>query len=169
MKDVFVGNLDYETSEDELRQLFAAYGPVDRVIIVTDRYSGQPRGFAFVEMTSAEDADKAITELNGTQLHGRKLDVNEARRSPKRTDGGRKAENAVEAADVGNHEATIGSEHLMSGSPKDRGVRCGDGLAKMRIGRCLSRAPCLPCVLFHPRNLCRRFRSCSRSRVCVPM
>ena len=90
MKDIFVGNLDYKTSEDELRQLFAAYGPVDRVSIVTDRYSGQPRGFAFVEMASAGDADKAITELNGTQLHGRKLDVNEARRRPERTDGGRK-------------------------------------------------------------------------------
>ncbi len=90
MKDIFVGNLDYETREDELRQLFAAYGPVNRVSIVTDRYSGQPRGFAFVEMSSAEDADKAITELNGTQLHGRKLDVNEARRKPERTDGGRK-------------------------------------------------------------------------------
>ena len=59
MKDIFVGNLDYETSEDELRQLFAAYGPVDRVRIVTDRYSGQPRGFAFVEMANAGDADKA--------------------------------------------------------------------------------------------------------------
>ena len=90
MKDIFVGNLDYKTSEDELRQLFAAYGPVDRVSIVTDRYSGQPRGSAFVEMASAGDADKAITELNGTHLHGRKLDVNEARRRPKRTDGGRK-------------------------------------------------------------------------------
>jgi RNA recognition motif-containing protein len=90
MKDIFVGNLDYTTSEDELRQLFAAYGPVDRVNIVTDRYSGQPRGSAFVEMASAGDADKAITELNGTQLHGRKLDVNEARRRPERTDGGRK-------------------------------------------------------------------------------
>ena len=90
MKDIFVGNLDYKTSEDELRQLFAAYGPVDLVSIVTDRYSGQPRGSAFVEMASARDADKAITELNGTQLHGRKLDVNEARRRPKRTDGGRK-------------------------------------------------------------------------------
>ena len=90
MKDIFVGNLDYKTSEDERRQLFAAYGPVDRVSIVTDRYSGQPRGSAFVEMASAGDADKAITELNGTQLHGRKLDVNEARRRPKRTDGGRK-------------------------------------------------------------------------------
>lgn len=82
MKDIFVGNLDYETSEDELRQLFAAYGPVDRVSIVTDRYSGQPRGFAFVEMASARDADKAITELNGTHLHGCPLDVNEARRRP---------------------------------------------------------------------------------------
>ena len=90
MKDIFVGNLDYETSEDELRQLFAAYGPVDRVSIVTDRYSGQPRGSAFVEMASAGDADKAITELNGTQLHGCKLDVNEARRRPERTDGDRK-------------------------------------------------------------------------------
>ncbi len=90
MKDIFVGNLDYETSEDELRQLFAAYGPVDRVSIVPDRYSGQPRGFAFVGMASAGDAEKAITELNGTQLHGRKLDVNEARRSPERTEGSRK-------------------------------------------------------------------------------
>src|SRR6266704_5497641 len=83
--------------------------------------------------------------------------------------GAGKAENAVEAADVGNHEATIGSEHLMSGSPKDRGVRCGDGLAKMRIGWRLYRAPCLPCVLFHPRNLCRRFRGCNWSRVSAPM
>jgi len=90
MKDIFVGNLDYKTSEDELRQLFAAYGPVDRVSIVTDRYSGQPRGSAFVEMADAGDADKAIAELNDTQLHGRKLDVNEARRRPERTDGGRK-------------------------------------------------------------------------------
>jgi cold-inducible RNA-binding protein len=89
MKDIFVGNLDYETMEDELRQLFAAYGQVDRVSIVTDRYSGEPRGFAFVEMASVGDADKAIAGLNGTQLHGRKLDVNEARRRPERSGGGR--------------------------------------------------------------------------------
>jgi len=87
MKDIFVGNLDYETSENELRQLFAAYGPVDRVRIATDPYSGKPRGFAFVEMVSTEDADKAIAELNGAQLHDRKLDVNEARRGQ---GGGRK-------------------------------------------------------------------------------
>jgi cold-inducible RNA-binding protein len=89
MKDIFVGNLDYETSEDDLRQLFAAYGLVDRVSIVTDRYSDQPRGFAFVEMASAGDADKAITELNGAQLHGRALDVNEGRRGPEHAGGGR--------------------------------------------------------------------------------
>ena len=89
MKDIFVGNLDYETSEDELRQLFSAYGPVDRVSIMTDRYSGQPRGFAFVGMANAEDADKAIIELNGAQLHDRKLDVNEVRRRSDRTGGGR--------------------------------------------------------------------------------
>ena len=77
MKDIFVGNLDYETSEDELRQLFAAYGPVD--------HSGQPRGSAFVEMASAGDAHNAITELNGTHLHSRPLDVNEARRRPEHT------------------------------------------------------------------------------------
>jgi cold-inducible RNA-binding protein len=57
---------------------------------VTDRNSGQPRGFAFVEMASAGDADQATAELNGNQLHDRKLDVNEARRTPERTGGGRK-------------------------------------------------------------------------------
>jgi cold-inducible RNA-binding protein len=141
MKDIFVGNLEYETSEDELRQLFTAYGSVDRVSIVTDRYSGQPRGVAFVEMASAGDADKAITELNGTQLHSRKLDVNEARRSQSAPTGAGKAENAAEAGDVGNHEATISSEHRMRGSPKDRGVRCGNGLPKMRSRRSMVLSP----------------------------
>src|SRR5260370_2118470 len=59
--------------------------------------------------------------------------------------GAGKAENAAEAADVGNHEATISSEHLMSGSPKDRRVRCGNGIAKTTIGRLLYPAMCLPC------------------------
>src|SRR5207245_1221436 len=61
------------------------------------------------------------------------------------------------------------AKHLMSDSPKDRGVPCGNGLAKMRIGRCLYRALCLPCVVFHPRNLCRRLRGCNPSRVSAPM
>jgi cold-inducible RNA-binding protein len=87
MKDIFVGNLDYETTQDELRHLFGAYGPIERINIVADRYSGQPRGFAFVEMVKDEDAEKAIRELNGAVIHDRKLEVNEARRRPERSAG----------------------------------------------------------------------------------
>ena len=79
MKNIFVGNLNFKTSEEELRKLFEPYGAVDRVTILTDRDTGRSRGFAFVEMTNAEEGDKAITALNGTQLEGRALNVNEAR------------------------------------------------------------------------------------------
>jgi cold-inducible RNA-binding protein len=88
MKNIFVGNLDYETSEDELRQLFAAYGPVERVTIVRDRATDQPRGFAFVEMANAVDADEAMAALDGTKLRGRTLNVNEARPRPERAGRG---------------------------------------------------------------------------------
>ena len=84
MKRLFIGNLDFHATEDELRQLFAEHGPVGQVTIVKDSYSGQPRGFAFVEMTNAADADKAIATLNGTQFGGRTLNVNEARPRPER-------------------------------------------------------------------------------------
>lgn len=86
MTNIFVGNLSYQTTQDELHQAFAAYGTVERVSIVTDRDSGQPRGFAFVEMTEAGEAQNAITGLNGAQLNGRALNVNEAR--PKGSGGG---------------------------------------------------------------------------------
>jgi RNA recognition motif-containing protein len=117
MKDIFVGNLDYGTSEDELRQLFAAYGPVDLVSIVTDRYSGQPRGSAFVEMASARDADKAITELNvlnSTAASWVSMRRVAGQGAPTRAG---QAENAAEAADVGNHlglPPTIDPESLCS-------------------------------------------------------
>ncbi len=88
MKNIFVGNLDFNTSEDELRQLFEAYGQVDRVAIMTDRDTGRSRGFGFVEMASAEDGEKAIAALNGSQVGGRTLNVNEARPKPERTGGG---------------------------------------------------------------------------------
>lgn len=88
MKNIFVGNLDFNTGEDELRQLFEAYGQVDRVSIMTDRETGRSRGFGFVEMTNAEDGEKAIAALNGSQLGGRKLNVNEARPKPERSSGG---------------------------------------------------------------------------------
>jgi len=89
LKNIFVGNLDFNTSEEELRQLFQTYGQVDRVSIMTDRDTGRSRGFGFVEMTSAEDGEKAIAALNGSQIGGRKLNVNEARPRPERTGGGR--------------------------------------------------------------------------------
>ncbi|HVO81798.1 MAG TPA: RNA-binding protein [Terriglobales bacterium] len=86
MKNIFVGNLDFNTSEDELRHIFEAYGQVDRVSIMTDRETGRSRGFGFVEMANTEDGEKAIAALNGTQLGGRTLNVNEAR--PKVERGG---------------------------------------------------------------------------------
>ena len=88
MKNIFVGNLDFNTSEEELRQLFEAYGQVDRVAIMTDRDTGRSRGFGFVEMASAEDGEKAIAALNGSQVGGRTLNVNEARPKPERSGGG---------------------------------------------------------------------------------
>jgi cold-inducible RNA-binding protein len=88
LKNIFVGNLSFNTTEDELRQLFSAYGQVDRVSIMTDRDTGRSRGFGFVEMANAEDGEKAIAALNGSQLGGRTLNVNEARPKPERNAGG---------------------------------------------------------------------------------
>jgi RNA recognition motif-containing protein len=88
LKNIFVGNLDFNTSEDELRQMFGAYGQVDRVSIMTDRETGRSRGFGFVEMANAEDGEKAIAALNGTQVGGRTLNVNEARPKVERGGGG---------------------------------------------------------------------------------
>ena len=86
MKNIFVGNLDFHTGEDELRQLFGQYGNVDRVALMTDRDTGRSRGFAFVEMANTAEGERAISELNGTQLGGRTINVNEAR--PKVDRGG---------------------------------------------------------------------------------
>jgi RNA recognition motif-containing protein len=88
LKNIFVGNLNFNTSEDELRQMFEAHGQVDRVSIMTDRETGRSRGFGFVEMANAEEAERAIAALNGMQLGGRTLNVNEARPKPERTGGG---------------------------------------------------------------------------------
>ncbi len=82
MKNIYVGNLDYRTTEEELRAAFETYGRVERVTVVRDRDTGQPRGFAFVEMANDGEAEKAIANLNGSALGGRNLNVSEAR--PKR-------------------------------------------------------------------------------------
>ena len=88
MKNIFVGNLNFNTSEDDLRQAFEAHGQVDRVSILTDRETGRSRGFGFVEMANSEEAERAIAALNGAQLGGRTLNVNEARPKPERSGGG---------------------------------------------------------------------------------
>jgi RNA recognition motif-containing protein len=88
MKNIYVGNLTFDATEDQVRGLFEAYGPVDKVSIVTDRDTGQPRGFAFVEMSDDESAGKAMEALNGTNLGGRNLTVNEARPKTDRPRGG---------------------------------------------------------------------------------
>ena len=88
MKNIFVGNLSFGATEDGLRALFEAYGAVDRMNVVTDRDSGQARGFAFVEMGNDGDGLKAIASLNGHELDGRALNVNEARAKEDRGGGG---------------------------------------------------------------------------------
>jgi cold-inducible RNA-binding protein len=88
VKNIFVGNLNFNTSEDELRQIFEPFGSVDRVSIMTDRDTGRSRGFGFVEMTNNEDGEKAISALNGTQIGGRTLNVNEARPKGEHVGGG---------------------------------------------------------------------------------
>jgi cold-inducible RNA-binding protein len=86
--NIYVGNLDFKVTEDQLRQAFAAYGQVDNVTILKDRDTGQPRGFGFVEMSNNEEAQKAISGMNGAQLGSRALNVNEARPREARAGGG---------------------------------------------------------------------------------
>jgi RNA recognition motif-containing protein len=86
VKNIFVGNLDFGATEEAIRSLFEAHGTVERVNLMTDRETGRSRGFAFVEMTDAAEADRAIAALNGHNLGGRALNVNEAR--PKVDRGG---------------------------------------------------------------------------------
>jgi RNA recognition motif-containing protein len=86
-RKLYVGNLPYQTGEVELQELFARAGTVERVTLMRDRATGQARGFAFVEMSSDEEARRAIAELNEHEISGRKLTVNEARPQPERSGG----------------------------------------------------------------------------------
>ena len=92
MKNLFVGNMSFQTTEGDLRSIFEPFGEITRVNVVTDRDTGRARGFAFVEMTNDEEAAGAIAALNGKEVDGRALNVNEARpkteRSGPRTGGG---------------------------------------------------------------------------------
>jgi RNA recognition motif-containing protein len=85
---LYVGGLPYSVTEQQLNEMFAQQGTVSSAKVITDKYTGQSRGFGFVEMTTTEEAKKAISALNGTQLDGRTLTVNEAKPQEKRTGGG---------------------------------------------------------------------------------
>jgi cold-inducible RNA-binding protein len=87
MKNIFVGNLDFGATDDAVRSMFEAYGTVDRASVVTDRDSGRSKGFAFVEMPNDAEGERAIAALNGKELNGRALTINEAR--PKAEGGSR--------------------------------------------------------------------------------
>jgi cold-inducible RNA-binding protein len=88
MKNIYIANLSFGTTEQTVRSLFEAYGTVDRVSIVTDRDTGQPKGFGFVEMPNDAEAEKAIAAVNGKDVGGRTLAVNEARPKTDRPSGG---------------------------------------------------------------------------------
>lgn len=85
---LYVGNLSYQTTEDTIREAFEEYGQVESATVVTDRETGRPRGFGFVEMPSDDEAQAAIDAMNGQQLDGRALTVNEAQARPPRGGGG---------------------------------------------------------------------------------
>ena len=85
---LYVGGLPYSVTEQQLNELFAQQGTVSSAKVITDKFTGQSRGFGFVEMSTTEEAQKAISALNGTQLDGRPLTVNEAKPQEKRTGGG---------------------------------------------------------------------------------
>jgi RNA recognition motif-containing protein len=83
-KKLYVGSLPYSVTEDELRELFSSYGEIESVRIITDKFTGQSKGFGFVEMANGDEAKKAAEDMNGKQLNGRTLIVNEARPEQRR-------------------------------------------------------------------------------------
>ena len=88
MKNIYVGNLDFHTSDQDVRALFEQFGQVDNINLIRDQFSGQPRGFGFVEMADDSAADSAIQQLNGQQLGNRNITVNEARPKAERSSRG---------------------------------------------------------------------------------
>jgi RNA recognition motif-containing protein len=87
--NIYVGNLSFETTEDQLREMFGAFGEVTSAAVITDKFSGESRGFGFVEMPTKNEAIAAISGLNGQEFNGRALNVNEARPRGDKPGGGR--------------------------------------------------------------------------------
>jgi RNA recognition motif-containing protein len=93
---IYVGGLPYSTTESQLNDLFASHGTVESAKVITDKFTGQSRGFGFVEMSTAEESKRAIEALNSTQLDGRTLTVNEAKPQEPRTGGNRNGERSTQ-------------------------------------------------------------------------
>ena len=87
--NIYVGNLSFDTTEDQIRQAFEAFGEVTTINIIKDKYSGEPKGFGFVEMSGKDESMAAISGLNDQELNGRTLNVNEAKPRPQGGGGGR--------------------------------------------------------------------------------
>ena len=125
-RKLFVGNLSYSTTDDRLREIFARAGTVESAAVLTDKMTGRSRGFGFVEMSSDEEAQGAITQLNGMEVDGRAITVNEAR---ERTPGFRPRPGgfAPQSYDEGNRSGFGGGTGAGGGSrfPKDGGSRRG--------------------------------------------
>ena len=88
MKNIYVGNLSYKSSEDDLREIFGAYGEVSSAAVIRDKYTDRSKGFGFVEMANDDEAQAAIDALNGKEVDGRQIRVNEARPRPERSPRG---------------------------------------------------------------------------------
>jgi RNA recognition motif-containing protein len=94
--NIYIGNMSFDTTEDQLRQAFEGFGEVSTVNIIADKYSGKPRGFAFVEMSAKDEAAAAISGLNGQELNGRALNVDEAK--PRAQSGNRSGGNGYRSS-----------------------------------------------------------------------
>jgi cold-inducible RNA-binding protein len=91
--NIYIGNMSFDTTEDQLREAFEGFGEVSTVNIIKDKYTGEPRGFAFVEMSGKDEAIAAIAGLNGQEMNGRELNVNEAKPRPQGGGGNRNSGN----------------------------------------------------------------------------
>jgi len=126
---LFVGNLSFNTTENDLQDLFAAYGAVQSVDLITDRMTGRPRGFGFVTMENKDDADKAVAALHGKNFDGRDLTVNEARPREERGGGGGGGGRGYGGGGGGGGYGGGG------GGGRDRGDRGGGGGGRDRVDR----------------------------------
>jgi len=124
--DIYVGNLSFDASEDDVRGAFATFGTVESVKMIMDRETGRPRGFAFVTMTESDEAKTAIESLNGSELLGRELRVREATPRPERPRGGGGGGGGYRGGGGGGGYGGGGGGGYRGGGGGGKGSRRGD-------------------------------------------